>query len=48
MGAAGRAEVGRGRKENQDEVKKTREDSREEGRMVGKMSMGSNIAWHQG
>lgn len=48
MGAAGRAEVGRGRREKQDEVKKTREGSREEGRVAGKMSMGSSIAWNQG
>lgn len=46
-GAAGGAEVGRGRREKQDEVKKTKEGSREEGRMAGKMSMGSNIAWDQ-
>lgn len=43
MGAAGRAEVGRGRREKQDEVKKTREGGREEGKMAGKMSVGSRI-----
>lgn len=45
---AGGAEVGRGRREKQDEVKKTKEGSREEGRMAGKMSMRLNIAWDQG
>lgn len=48
MGAAGSTEVGRERRENQDEVKKTGEDSREEWRMKGKMSMVSNIALDQG
>lgn len=39
MGAAGSTEVGREMRENHDEVKKTGEDSREEWRMEGKMSM---------
>lgn len=47
-GAAGGAEVGRGRREKQNEVKKTKEGTREEGRMAGKMSMGSNRARDQG
>lgn len=48
MGVAGSAELGRGRRDNQDEVKKTGEGSREEGKMEGKMSMGSNRAWDRG
>lgn len=45
MGVAGSAEVGKGRRENQGEVKKTGEGSREEGRREGRMNMGSNTAW---